>query len=69
MREYFIYKKYIDELLKNQNNTNIPLLQDIYSYKDYERILKPVLKTIYDKHKNHSELSNQFDLKPFQFPP
>ena len=35
MREYFIYKKYIDELLKNQNNTNIPLLQDIYSYKDY----------------------------------
>ena len=48
MREYFIYKKYIDELLKNQNNTNIPLLQDIYSYKDYERILKPVLKTIYD---------------------
>ena len=48
MHEYFIYKKYIDELLKNQNNTNIPLLQDIYSYKDYERILKPVLKTIYD---------------------
>ena len=42
MHEYFIYKKYIDELLKIQNNTNIPLLQDIYSYKDYERILKPV---------------------------
>lgn len=46
MREYFIYKKYIKELLENQNNTSIEQLKNIYSYKDYERILKIVLDTI-----------------------
>ena len=47
MKEYFVYKKFISELLKNQNNTSITYLQDIYKYKDYERILKPVLDAIY----------------------
>ena len=46
MHAYLTYKRYINELLKNQNETSIPLLQDIYSVKDYERILKPVLDTI-----------------------
>ena len=46
MHTYLTYKRYINELLKNQNETSIPLLQDIYSVKDYERILKPVLDTI-----------------------
>ena len=46
MHAYLTYKRYINELLKNQNETSIPLLQDIYSAKDYERILKPVLDTI-----------------------
>ena len=46
MKEYFVYKKFISELLKNQNNTSITYLQDIYKYKDYERILKPVLDDI-----------------------
>ena len=46
MHTYLTYKRYINELLKNQNETSIPLLQDIYSAKDYERILKPVLDTI-----------------------
>ncbi len=43
-----IYSKYIKELLKNQNTTNIGLLQDIYNYNDYDRLLQPVLKTIED---------------------
>lgn len=56
MKEYFVYKKFISELLKNQNNTSITYLQDIYKYKDYERILKPVLDAIYEN--PHANLTN-----------
>lgn len=44
--KYIIYKKYLDTLIKNQNDTNIPCLQDIYTKKDYEKLLKPVMKII-----------------------
>ena len=44
--KYIIYKKYLDTLIKNQNDTNIPCLQDIYTEKDYEKLLKPVMKII-----------------------
>ena len=44
--KYITYKKYLDTLIKNQNNTNIPCLQDIYTEKDYEKLLKPVMKII-----------------------
>ncbi len=42
------YKKYINQLYKNQMETNIPCLQGIYEKKDYENLLKPVLKLIKD---------------------
>ena len=44
--KYITYKKYLDTLIKNQNDTNIPCLQDIYTEKDYEKLLKPVMKII-----------------------
>lgn len=44
--KYNIYRDYISTLLKNQNNTNITCLQDIYGRKDYEILLKPVMKVI-----------------------
>lgn len=53
--DYIIYKKYIDTLIKNQNNTNIPCMQDIYGIKDYDRLLRPVLKVI--KENPHASLS------------
>ncbi len=46
--KYFTYQKYINLLLKNQMNTDIFCLQDIYSKKDYKNLLKPVLTTIKD---------------------
>lgn len=46
LKEYIIYKKYINELLNNQNNTTSPCLQDIYNKHNYEKLLKPVLTTI-----------------------
>lgn len=63
MNEYIIYKKYLNELLKNQNNTNITCLQDIYNYKDYVRLLKPVMNIIYDN--PHASLTT-LRLKLFQ---
>ena len=46
IKAYYIYKRYIEELLKNQNETSSPILQDIFTKKDYETLLKPVLKVI-----------------------
>ena len=48
IKAYIIYRKYIDELLKNQNLTTSPVLQDIFTKSDYESLLKPVLKVIED---------------------
>lgn len=44
--KYIIYRKYLDTLFKNQNDTNIPCLQDIYTKSDYEKLLKPVMDVI-----------------------
>ena len=46
LKAYYIYRKYIDELLKNQNDTSSPVLQDIFTKHDYEELLSPVLKVI-----------------------
>ena len=46
LKAYKIYIDYINELLKNQNNTTSPILEDIFSRKDFEELLKPVLITI-----------------------
>ena len=46
LKAYYIYRKYIDELLKNQNNTSSPVLQDIFTRDDYVELLKPVLKVV-----------------------
>ncbi len=46
MSKKLITYQYINELLKNQNLANSPHLQDIYSYQDYQELLKPVLKII-----------------------
>ena len=46
LKAYYIYRKYIDELLKNQNNTSSPVLQDIFTREDYVELLKPVLKVV-----------------------
>lgn len=43
---YNIYRKYLQLLIDNQRDTNIECLQDIYTKKDYENLLKPVLKLI-----------------------
>lgn len=45
-KNYIIYKRYINELINNQNNTNIPWLENIFSYEDYQKILFPVLEVI-----------------------
>ena len=46
IKAYYIYRKFIDELLRNQNMTSSPVLQDIFTRKDYEELLKPVLTVI-----------------------
>ena len=43
-----IMKQYIETLLINQNNTSNELLKDIFSKKDYLKLLRPVLKLIKD---------------------
>ena len=53
--KYTTYRKYVNTLLNNQNNTNIPCLQDIYSSKDYEKLLNPVIKVI--KENPHASLT------------
>lgn len=46
LKEHITLYKYIDELLKNQNITNTPCLQDIFSRRDYYHLLKGVLEVI-----------------------
>lgn len=46
LNAYSTYKKYIDQLVKNQNETSSPVLQDIFTKKDYEKLLKVVLTVI-----------------------
>ena len=46
IKDYYIYKRYIDELVKNQNLSSSPLLQDIFTKKDYEMLLQDVLTII-----------------------
>ena len=53
--KYAIYRKYIDNLMKNQNNTTIPCLQDIYTKKNYENLLNPVMRVI--KENPHASLT------------
>lgn len=43
---YLRYNKYINELLKNQNDTPVDWLQNQFSKKDYQNILRPVLEVI-----------------------
>ena len=43
---YEIYNKYINLLMKNQMETNIPCLQDIFTRKNYENLLRPVMKVV-----------------------
>ena len=61
MKEYFIYKKFIDKMVENQNNTSISCLQDIYSYNDYDILLRPVLDIIREN-KNQSLTSIRLKL-------
>lgn len=46
IKDYYIYKRYIDELVRNQNMSSSPLLQDIFTKKDYEMLLQDVLTII-----------------------
>ena len=46
IKAQYIYNKYINELLNNQNMASSPVLQDIFTREDYEELLKPVLKVI-----------------------
>lgn len=46
IKMYSIYRKYIEELVRNQNNTSSPILEDIFTKEDYKRLLRPVLKVI-----------------------
>lgn len=48
MQKYITYLNYINTLIKNENNTTSPLLQDLYDFKDYHKLLKPVLTLIRD---------------------
>lgn len=61
MKEHILYKKFIDEMIKNQNNTSISCLQNIYSYKDYDLLLRPVLNIIREN-KNQSLTSIRLKL-------
>lgn len=43
LKNEFIFRKYLNELMYNQNNTDICHLQDIIDKHDYKYLLKPVL--------------------------
>ncbi len=55
IKTHQIYNEYINTLLKNQNITSSPVLQDIFKRKDYEELLKVVLKVI--KKNPHAKLT------------
>ncbi|MBD8924299.1 class A beta-lactamase-related serine hydrolase [bacterium] len=68
MYNWFKYREFIKELMNNQNKTNIPILQDVYKYNDYERLLRPVLEVINNNYnmpitKMRHELFCQSELK------
>lgn len=46
MNRYIKYIEYINTLIRNENNTSSPCLQDLYTFKDYHILLKPVLDII-----------------------
>lgn len=46
MKERIILHRYINELLRNQNMTNTPLLEDIFTKRDYLDLLQTVLTVI-----------------------
>lgn len=56
IKMYYTYYNYINELLKNQNMTTSPLLQDIFSKKDYEKLLKNVLDVL--NHNPHNSITS-----------
>lgn len=41
-----VFNRYVDELHKNELKNSSPLLDDLFTKKDYENLLKPVLKII-----------------------
>ena len=45
-KAHSIYNKYINTLLKNELDASSPLLEDLFTKKDYEILLKPVLNVI-----------------------
>lgn len=46
IKAYYIYKKYIEELMRTQMLNSSPVIQDIFNKKDYDAILKDVLEVI-----------------------
>jgi len=48
LKVYYTYQKFLNELLKNQYNTNISAFQDIDVEDRYKRLLKSVIKLIKD---------------------
>lgn len=56
-KDKILYDNYIKQLLINQNNTNIDYMQNIYTKKDYDTLLRPVLKVIKENpHASNSTL-------------
>lgn len=45
-KAHHVYIKYIENLLKNESKTTAPRLEELYTRKDYEYLLKPVLNVI-----------------------
>ena len=46
LKDYYIYKRFISDLIRNQNNTSIPSFQDIYIGEKYVHLFEVVLKLI-----------------------
>ena len=46
IKAYYIYKKYIEELMRTQMLNSSPVIQDIFNKKDYDKILNGVLEVI-----------------------
>ena len=51
LKVYYTYEKFLNELIKNQYDTNIPAFQDINVEDRYKRLLKAVIKLIRDNPK------------------
>ena len=46
LKDYYIYKRFISDLVRNQNTTSIPTFQDIYIGDKYERLFESVIKLV-----------------------